>query len=554
MKMPSVMRQGGRFAKVPQANIPRSTFNRSHGYKTTFDQGALIPVLVDEVYPGDTFNVKMTAFARLSTPIKPIMDNMYLDSFFFFVPYRLLWENFKKFLGEQEDPADTISYTIPQQTVPAGGYDTGSLHDYFGLPVGVGAGSPAWSHSCLPTRAYYLIWNEWFRDQNLQDSRSGTGGSGISMNLGNGPDVAPAGGSAVAFRGKRHDYFTSCLPWQQKGSAVTIASANNAPVKPSGSLYPTFYDGTSAPQSAHLEAGANGDTGPVNFDQLAASVDFSTGDRLYWHTTSLEAEIGGVITINEMRESFQIQKLLERSARGGTRYPEVIKAHFGVTDPSHAVLQRPQYLGGGSAPINISSTAQTGPTTDGAGAAGTPQGNLAAIGTMVANNHGFVNSFTEHGVVMGLVSVRCDLSYQQGLERWWSRETRYDMYYPEFAHLGEQAVLNKEIYTQGAAADDNVFGYQERFAEMRYKPSRVTGQFRSNVAGGAASLHIWHLSQDFASLPTLNSVFVTDDLRSEVDRVIATPTEPHLFFDAWFEYICARPLPVYSVPGLIDHL
>lgn len=537
MKMPSVMRQGTRFARTPEANIPRSTFDRSHGYKTTFDQGYLVPVLIDEVYPGDTFNCKMTAFCRLATPLKPIMDNMYLDSFFFFVPYRLLWDNFKKMLGEQETPGDSIAFTIPQTTVPAsGGYYTGKLEDYFGLPVGVAAGSPAWSHSCLPRRAYHLIFNEWFRDENLVND--------ITVWKNDGPDNPGGNGTSLQRRGKRHDYFTSCLPWQQKGTAVGIGG--NFDVVGTGSP-PTFYGVSSGMQIGFLQAKTSSDPADVEIDGASS---FTANENLTWNDPNLEVDLSG-LTINELRESFQIQKLLERAARSGTRYPEVVKAHFGVTDPSHAVLQRPEYLGGGSAPLNVNPVVQQAASDTGTSSQ-TPQGNLAGYGTIMAQDHGFVKSFTEHGLIMGIVSVRCDLSYQQGLERWWSRETRYDFYYPEFAHLGEQAVLNKEIYTQGTADDDAAFGYQERFAEMRYKPSRVTGQFRSNTAGGAASLEIWHLAQDFGALPTLNSTFIADNI--DVDRVIATPTEPHFLFDAHFQYICARPLPVYSVPGLIDHL
>ena len=539
MKMPSVMSPQKRFAKVPQANIPRSTFDRSHKYATTFDQGFLIPVLCDEVYPGDTFNCRMTAFARLSTPIRPIMDNMYLDSFFFFVPYRLVWDNFKRMLGEQGDPGDSITFTIPQATVPAGGYNTGSLPDYLGVPVGVGAGSPAWSHSCLPIRAYYLIYNEWFRDENICAGRNGLGVAGL-LSTGNGPDVQPAGGSTLMRRGKRHDYFTSCLPWQQKGTAIDIPGGTIT-----GSGKPTFVGETSTNVSFMETSGTTGPTIKL------IGGGWTTNEDLEWGSPALSVSMS---TIAELRESFQIQKLLERSARSGTRYPEIIRAHFGVMDPSHAILQRPQYLGGGSTPVNFSAVPQGGADASGTPVAGRQgiMGELGAIATVVANNHGFTQSFTEHGIVMGLVSVRADLSYQQGLERWWSRETRYDMYYPEFAHLSEQAVLNKEIYTQGAAADDAAFGYQERFAEMRYKPSRVTGQFRSNTAGGAASLEIWHLSQDFGALPTLNEAFIQDGV--DVDRIIATPTEPHFFFDSYIRYICARPLPVFSIPGLIDHL
>lgn len=532
MKMPSVMGPSKQFAKVPQANIPRSTFNRSHGYKTTFDQGYLVPVYVDEVYPGDTFNLRMTAFARLSTPIKPIMDNMFLDSFFFFVPYRLLWTNFKKMMGEQASPGDSIAYVMPYTTVPAAGYTTGTMEDYFGIPVGVACTAASWTHSALPRRAYYFIWNEWFRDENLQN--------GIVFWTNDGPDNPGGTGSNLLRRGKRHDYFTSCLPWQQKGTAVDLPIGSTAPVfvGATGTAIGVGISGAPATPKLLNDAGAS------NIQATAV-----TGG------TPLLADLANATasTINEIREAFQIQKLLERSARSGTRYPEMIKAHFGVTDPSHAVLQRPEYLGGGSSALHISPVAQTAASVDGAGAAGTPQGNLAAIGTVTASGHGFVKSFTEHGLIIGLVSVRGDLTYQQGIERFWNRSTRYDMYYPEFAHLGEQGVLNKEIYlADNAVQNDAAFGYQERFAELRYKPSKVTGLFRSNPTGGASTLEVWHLAQDFGALPTLGATFIEDNL--DVDRIIETPTEPHFLFDSWFDLKCARPLPVYSIPGFVDHL
>ena len=542
MKMPSIMRAGSRFAKTPSLKVPRSVFDRSHGNKFTFDQGRLIPCFVDEVIPGDTLNLKMTAFARLNTPIHPIMDNMYLNSFFFFVPMRLIWDNWTKFMGEQEDPDDSIAFTIPISTVPAAGYNTGNLEDYMGLPVGVGIGSPAWEHSCLPIRAYYRIFNDWFRDQNVHRSVSMTGVYGVSPTYGNGPDVPAAGGCVPQFRMKRHDYFTSCLPWQQKGTAVDV---------PYGSV---VADGTFDLEGQ--TSGSYGDVEPASGGAQLVAVNVRSQNATNWTSgEDLQYHSGLDITpatVNELREAVQIQKLLERDARSGTRYPETLMAHWGVEDPQMAVLQRPEYLGGGRAPINVSATPQTGPTTDGAGAAGTPQGNLAGIGTMVANNHGFVKSFTEHGYVIGIIEVSCDLTYQQGMERFWSRSTRYDFYYPEFAHLGEQAVLNKEIYTQGNSSDDSAFGYQERYAEYRYKPSRIGGLFRSNPSAGT-SLDPWHLSEDFASLPTLNHTFMLNDLQAEVDRAIAVPSEPHFYFDGYFKYICARPMPVYSVPGLIDH-
>lgn len=540
MKMPTVMRQQ-KFARTPVANIPRSVFDRSHKYATTFDQGFLIPVLCDWVFPGDTINCRMTAFARLATPSKPLMDNMYLDSFFFFIPNRLVWDNWTKFMGEQEDPGDSIAYTIPQTTIVAG-YSTGHLGDYFGLPVGVAAGSPAWTHSALPIRGYFRVWNEWFRDENLQDSVSEDGTSGTSPNYGNGPDAQSVW---PLNRGKRHDYFTSCLPWQQKGTAVSLVGDVI-----SDDTTPQLYGVT----SSSLGTLAANTVGGV---LRATTGAWTVGEDVRFNSSNTGLTID-TNTINEFREAYQIQRLLERSARSGTRYPEVIRSVFGVTDPSHLVLQRTEYLGGGSTPLNMNTVSQGGADASGTPTAGKGRtgvfGEVGGVGTFVASRHGFVKSFTEHGIVLGLVSVRLDLSYHQGLQREWSWETRYDFYVPDLAHLGEQAVLNQEIYIQGAAADASAFGYQERWAEMRYKPSRVTGQFRSNTSGGPTTLDVWHLAEDFAALPTLNSTFIEDNLRATVDRVILIPSEPHFFFDAWFDYRCARPMPVYSVPGLVERL
>lgn len=523
------------FAMIPKTDIPRSTMRSETNHKTTFDAGYLVPIFVDEVLPGDSFKLNMTAFARLATPLFPIMDNLHLDSFFFFVPNRLVWANWVKFQGEQANPGDSISYTIPQVVSPASGFAVGSLYDYMGLPtVGQITAAQTISVNALPLRAYNEIYNEWFRDENLQNS--------TTVLMTDGPD--PNTNYTLLRRGKRFDYFTSALPWPQKGNiAVSLPLGTSAPLKSNaGSV--TMY-GTAAGAVTQLSFPA----APGNVATAAAT---TAGAATYGPAgttvTGMYADLSAATaaTINQLRQAFTIQQLLEKDARGGTRYTEIILSHFGVKSPD-ARLQRPEYLGGGTTAININPIAQTSATGVTGGSA--PLATLSAMGTTLASGHGFSQSFTEHGYIIGLISVRADLNYQQGLRKMWSRLTRYDFYMPTFANLGEQAILNKEIYCVGTPAqDDGVFGYQERWAEYRYFPTMITGLFRSTSAG---TIDPWHLAQRFTALPTLNATFISDTPPlSRTLAVGAAANGQQLIADCFFNLTRARPMPLYSVPGL----
>ncbi len=554
------------FALNPtRIDLSRSTFDRSASVKTSFNAGDIVPFFLEEVLPGDTFNVKSSKVVRMQTLLTPMMDNVYLDTYYFFVPNRLVWKHWKEFNGENTESAwiPETKYEVPQITAPADiGWAVGTIADYFGIPTGV----PNLSVSALPFRAYALIMNEWFRDENLSDPLVVPDDDATVAGVNTGTfvsDVAKGGKPYIA--AKYHDYFTSCLPSPQKGPDVSIpvAAGGITPVLATDQLhevsklnYPiVFYGGARAGGSdagVHFRAVSQADMANESQGLTCDNVSYSGATRSVYQQSPANlwaVSDGGAqaATINQLRLAFQIQKLYERDARGGSRYIEILKSHFGVTSPD-ARLQRPEYLGGNRVPININQVIQQSGTGSGSS---TPQGTVVGMSQTTDSHADFIKSFTEHGFIIGVMVARYDHTYQQGLDRLWSRKDRFDYYWPVFANIGEQAVKNKEIYAQGNAEDDQVFGYQEAWADYRYKPNRVTGEMRSAYA---QSLDVWHLADDYSSRPSLSDSWIRED-KTNIDRVLAvTSANSNQFFaDIYVQNRATRPMPMYSVPGLIDH-
>lgn len=521
-----------RFSHIPSANIQRSVFQRDSRWSGTFDAGKLIPFFWDEVLPGDTKQVRTGFLARLATPLRPYMDNVLMDFHFFFIPNRLVWENWERFCGAQDAPGDSTAFLVPQldATTHAAGFGEMSLFDFFGLPTKIASVPQSRMPNALIPRAYNLVWNEWYRDENLQDP--------VDVDTGDGPDDTVF---TVLPRGRSKDYFTGALPWPQKGPTVTIPLGTRAPVVGIGKVNGTFADSGSSYRESTGQTVLYPNSTLVG-DSLGAGAQFAirgTAAADAFPDIYANLEEATAASVNLWREAIQMQGLFERDAKGGTRYVELLLAHFGVISPDFR-LQRPEYIGGGTVEFNVNPIAQTSRPES-----GNPQGQLAAF----AQSHGtvgFNRSFVEHGHVIGLVSLRAPVTYQQGMERMWSRQTRYEFYWPAFAHLGEQAILNKELMLQGTSDDEGVYGWQERYSEMKFKMNVVTGLFRSNATG---SLDSWNLALDFDTLPELADMV---EENPPIDRIIAVPSQPHVLFDSYTRFRDTRAMPTFATPATLS--
>ena len=553
------------FGNVPSIDISRCKLTKGFDHKTTFNTGDLIPIYVDEILPGTTVKMKMSQLVRMMTPIAPVMDNAWIDTYFFFVPNRLTWEHWPNFMGENDTAPWTQSnnYTVPKITCPAGGWAKGSLADYLGLPTKViGNG---WKANALPFRSYALIYNSWFRDENLTTpvyiSTGDSDTTGVNKGANYDPVTDTECGAAPLKAAKLHDYFTACLPQAQKGMAVSVPLGESAPII-AGKYDWSGNELTNQSKNRMGEGirlAGNGTSGGYTLTTTQTSINgqLTTDGTVVYPVADLSEAIGA--TVNMLRQSFAVQKFYERAARGGSRYIETILSHFRVTNPDFR-MQRPEYLGGKRIPINMNQAVQT----DSSGKSSwydsnnstwvtedkTPQGNLAAYSATADSNPDlFTHSFTEHGFLMGLAVVRTQHAYQQGLNRMWSRNSMFDYYWPELANLGEMGVLNKEIYLQGTSDDDEAFGYQEAWADYRYKPDIISGEMRSNYT---QSLDLWHYADDYSTLPSLGSEWINEPTEN-MARTLAVQSHDQFMGDFYFAPTYTLPMPLYSVPGLIDH-
>lgn len=527
------------YSQVPHANVPRARFKRDYSLLTTMNEGDLVPIYCDEVLPADTAKINLNALMRMSTPLYPVMDNCYCDFYFFFIPSRLLWEHFENMMGQNDSTfwAEPTEYTTPKTTAPSGGWNVGTLADYFGIPTGVANIQV----NSLPFRAYAKVWNEWFRDENLQQpvTMSKTDATTAGSNTGTNLTDAEAGGLPLKVC-KYKDYFTSCLPSPQKGNAVKLPLTGNAPI-----VGKNVTGGENIEYSLRVVDGGN--VRVSDFYINAPDIKFPNGSTRVQDESQnafLYADLGSIAatTINELRQAIAVQHILERDARTGTRYKEYLQGAWGVTSPD-ARLDRSEYIGGFRLPININQVIQTSATDT-----TSPQGNTAAFSMTTMSRNMATYSATEHGFILGLAAVRVDHSYQQGLSRMWTRSTRFSYYDPMLANLGEQAVLNQEIYTQGTAVDEEVFGYQEAWADYRYRTNMITGEMRSTYK---QTLDAWHYADKYTELPTLSSDWIKEGTEN-IDRTIAVQSENSRQFicNFYFDQTWTRAMPIYSLPGL----